>query len=223
MTQHKWLAAHPYLHSLASFHAHVNRVLEGIPTVSIQIPVWNNYADDFDAGVPLLRSSKAGIDLKPAEQIIALLLERLASASLPRQLAEQIRTLDLELRGSADAPHRAMAWLLHNAEFTSSSPGLLRYLGWSALSRYLHPLTEAFGHWRTEERWLRSYCPTCGALPAMAQLAGKDPGRRRLLSCGHCCTRWWYQRMSCPFCERQNTHRLAVLAVDGEASLRIDY
>lgn len=223
MTQHNWLAAHPYLHSLASFHAQVSRVLEGIPIVSIQSPVWNNYADDFDAGVSLLRSSKAGIDFKVAEQIIALLLEKLASTSLPKELAEQIRTLDAELRRSTDAPGCVIAWLLHNAEFASSYPGLLRYLCWTALSRCLHPLTEAFGHWRTEERWLRSYCPTCGALPAMAQLAGKDPGRRRLLSCGHCCTRWWYQRMGCPFCERQNSHRLAVLAVEGEASLRIDY
>lgn len=223
MTQHKWLAAHPYLHSLASFHAQVNRVLEGFPTASIHLPVWNNYADDFYAGVPLLRSSKTGIDFKPAGQILALLVARLASASLPQTLAEQIRTLDLELRRSMDAPRRAMAWLLHNAEFASSSSGLLRHLGWTVLSRYLHPLTEAFGHWRTEERWLRSYCPMCGSLPAMGQLAGQDPGRRRLLSCGHCSTRWWYQRMGCPFCEGQNSHRLAVLTIEGEASLRIDY
>ena len=57
----------------------------------------------------------------------------------------------------------------------------------------------------------------------MAQLAGKDPGRRRLLLCGRCGTRWGYQRMDCPFCETQDRHRLAVLAVEGEGGLRIDY
>jgi FdhE protein len=100
---------------------------------------------------------------------------------------------------------------------------LLRYLGWLALSQYLRPVVKAFGNWREEERWLRSYCPTCGSLPAMAQLAGTDPARRRFLLCGRCATRWCYRRTGCPFCENQNDHRLAALTIEGEAGLRIDY
>lgn len=56
----------------------------------------------------------------------------------------------------------------------------------------------------------------------MAQLAGKDPGRRRLLSCGCCKTRWQYARTGCPFCETES-HRLAAVAVEGAHGLRIDY
>jgi formate dehydrogenase maturation protein FdhE len=51
----------------------------------------------------------------------------------------------------------------------------------------------AFDAWRDEDHWLRNYCPTCGEPPAMAQLVGKGE------------------------------QRLAVLAVEGEAGLRIDY
>ena len=81
----------------------------------------------------------------------------------------------------------------------------------------------AFEKWRDEERWLRNDCPTCGSMPAMAQLAGSDPGRLRLLSCGCCGTRWRFRRTGCPFCENDDDHRLAVLSVEGEAGLRIDY
>lgn len=223
MTQHSWLAAHPYLQPLASFHAQVDSALDELLITSDHIPAWDNYADDFHAGVPLLRSSKAGIDFKPAEKIIVLLLKRLTTISLPAPLEEQVKILSAELRDEIGAPQQAIAWLLYDGETISLCPGLLRYLGWTVLSRHLHPIIAAFGQWRTEDHWLRSYCPTCGSLPAMAQLAGKDQGRRRLLSCGCCGTGWCYQRMGCPFCERQNSHQLAVLDVEGEGSLRIDY
>ena len=57
----------------------------------------------------------------------------------------------------------------------------------------------------------------------MAQLVGVDPGRRRLLSCGCCGTRWRYRRIGCPFCESADGHRLSALAIEGEKYLRIDY
>jgi FdhE protein len=102
-------------------------------------------------------------------------------------------------------------------------PGLLLYLAWTATARFLRPVVKAFDSWRDEERWLRSYCPTCGSLPAMAQLVGIDPGRLRLLACGCCGTRWRYRRIGCPFCESEDDHRLSALAIEGEKYLRIDY
>ncbi len=90
------------------------------------------------------------------------------------------------------------------------------------MARYLRPVVEAFAHWRDEERWLRNYCPTCGSAPAMAQLVGVDTGRMRFLSCGCCGTRWQYTRTGCPFCQ-SDSQRLASVAVEGEAGLRIDY
>jgi len=35
--------------------------------------------------------------------------------------------------------------------------------------------------------------------------------------------RWGYRRAWCPFCEIEDNHRLAVLVVDGEDALRIEY
>ncbi|HSK44927.1 MAG TPA: formate dehydrogenase accessory protein FdhE, partial [Candidatus Binatia bacterium] len=190
MTQNGWLAKHPYLQPLASLQEQVHTALGGISTTSPPLPRWDNYADDFHTGVPLLQSSKAGIDLEPAEGMIALLVEKMASISLPSRLAEQSKALDAELCHERNTLRQAIVWLVCDVAFPCSYPGLLRYLGWTALSQYLRPLVEAFGKWREEERWLRSYCPTCGSQPTMAQLAGKDQGRRRFLLCGRCGTRW---------------------------------
>ena len=56
----------------------------------------------------------------------------------------------------------------------------------------------------------------------MAQLVGADPGRKRLLCCGCCGTRWQFTRTACPFCEA-NSQRLTSLAIEGEPRLRIDH
>jgi len=113
----------------------------------------------------------------------------MTSSFLPGKLTEEARTLYLELCADSDALHHIAAWLLLHDDFAFATPGLLRHLGWTAMSRYLHLVTDAFGRWREEEQWFRSYCPTCGSLPAMSQLVGVDQGRRRSLCCGCCGTR----------------------------------
>jgi len=100
--------------------------------------------------------------------------------------------------------------------------GLMRYLGWKVMARFIGPIVLAFNSWRDEEKWHRRYCPTCGSLPAMAQLVPEEHGHRRHLSCGCCGTRWRYGRTMCPFCET-DTQRLSVVSVEGEGGLRIDY
>ena len=123
MTHDAWLAEHSYLRPLASFHDQVNGTLNEILTFSDCIPAWANYQDDFDAGVPLLQSSRSAIDLGPAKTIIKMLLERLAATSLPDPTGEQIRTLCAELRSGPNAPQQAIAWLLYDAPFALSYPG----------------------------------------------------------------------------------------------------
>jgi FdhE protein len=223
VTEDIWLSTHAYLQSVAQLHALVNTAAAGVPNEYPCVPIWDNYAADFQEGVPLLESSAVVIDFATAARAVVLLLQKLTLASLPGKLAQETRALDSELRADPDAPRRAVAWLLDRDLYASACPGLLRYFGWTALARHLRPVVDAFAGWRDEERWLRSYCPTCGSRPSMGQLVGTEPGRLRLLSCGRCKTRWRYRRTGCPFCENQNDHRLSVLAVEGEGGLRVDY
>lgn len=221
MTRDAWLSAHPYLQRVAELCAEVEAAASGIATAPPGTPRWDDYAPDFGAGVPLLQSSEAALDLEPAGLLIGALVEGLAAGRPAGRLAEETRTLDAELRRDG-ASQRVVDWLLREDALAPSSPGLLRFLGWSALARWLQPVVHAFDRWRDEERWQRNYCPTCGAPPAMAQLVGTDPGRLRLLSCGCCKTRWRFNRTRCPFCD-SDVQRLLVVAVEGEAGLRIDY
>ena len=172
-----------------------------IDVLDARIPDWEDYRADFLAGVPLLLSADAAVDLEPGGRMAAALLERLAAGTSPGQLAAEARALDAELRREPDVSRRIADFLLGDETLAPPFPGLLRYLAWTAMARFLRPVVSAFDGWRDEERWLRRYCPTCGSLPAMAQLVGADPGRMRLLSCGCCGTRWQFKRTGCPFCE----------------------
>jgi FdhE protein len=223
MTTDLWLEERSYFRPLADLSAQVDRAAAGIDVLDARVPDWENYRADFLAGVPLLPSTSAAVDLEPGGRMTGALLERLASGTSSARFDEDARTLDAELQREPQVSRLIADFLLGDETVTPPFPGLLRYLAWTATARFLRPVVNAFDRWRDEERWLRSYCPTCGSLPAMAQLVGVDPGRRRLLYCGCCGTRWRYRRIGCPFCESANDQRLSALAIEGEKHLRIDY
>src|SRR5215469_9763235 len=220
MTYNVWLARHPYLQPVAELHALINDTLaDGTDAVAVDLR-WNDYLDDFQLGVPLLCSPAAEPTLIRVEEMLAAPLAKLTSR-VSGWIAEQGDALLAEQGDVAHSPGRMVDWLLDGRE--SAHSGLLRFLGWTILSRQICPLVRAFAAWRDEEQWLRSYCPTCGSRPAMGQLVGTDPGRQRFLACGSCKTRWQFLRTRCPFCEDPGDHGISVLAVEGEGGLRIDY
>jgi FdhE protein len=217
-----WLDTHPFLRPLAGFCAKVEAAASQAGAAVVAMPAWDDYRNEYLAGLPLLQSADAAVDLEPAGRMAVALVERLASDSAAGPFAADARLLGEELRREPAAANRVASWLIGDSDFAPSRPGLLRYLGWVATMRYLRPVLSAYAGWRDEQRWLRRYCPTCGSLPAMAQLVGNDPGRMRFLVCGCCGTRWRFNRTGCPFCEAA-TRRIAVVAVEGEGGLRLDY
>ncbi len=222
MTSDSWLEAHSYLRPVADLSAEVDRAAAGIEILDVRIPEWEDYRADFLAGVPLLSSTDVAVDLEPGGRMAAELIERLAAGSSSGRLVEEARALDAQLRREREVGRRIADFLLGDETLTLPFPGSLRYLGWVAMARFLRPVVSGSAGWRDEERWLRRYCPTCGSLPAMAQLVGADPGRKRLLSCGRCGTRWQFKRTGCPFCET-DSQRLASVTIEGEPGLRIDH
>jgi FdhE protein len=222
MTHDQWLETHAYLRPIAELSAHVARAAAEIAPEFVAIPDWDDYRADFLAGVPLLLSGQAVVDLEPGGRMAAALIERLASSASPAWLVAQARVLDADLRSAPHAARRIADFVLGDEAVTPPSAGLLRYLAWTAMERYLRPLLPAFAGWRDEDRWLHRYCPTCGSSPAMAQLAGADPGRKRLLCCGGCRTRWQFKRTGCPFCASESA-KLTSLTIASERGLRIDF
>lgn len=224
MMHEPWLEAHAYLRPLAILSAEVNRVATGIDLLAAAIPDWEEYRPDYLAGVPLLSSAAAAVDLEPGGRMVEALVSRLGSAASADAgwLAAETAALAAELQREPKVSRGIAEYLLGDEAVSLASPGLLRYLAWTTIALYLRPVTSAFGGWRDEEKWLRRYCPTCGSLPAMAQLVGADPGRKRLLSCGCCGTRWQFKRTGCPFCET-DAQRLSSVTIEDEPRLRIDH
>ena len=222
MTPDSWLEAHAYLRPVAELSAEVERAAAAIEILQPPMPDWEDYRPDFLAGVTLLQSADAAIDLEPGGRTAAALIERLALAGSSGWIAAETRALHAELQREPHAGRRIVDLLMGDESAVSLAPGLARYLGWTAMRRFLSPVVMAFNNWRDEEKWRRRYCPTCGSLPAMAQLAGEEHGRQRLLSCGCCSTRWQFKRTSCPFCE-SDPQRLESVIVEGESGLRIDH
>lgn len=222
MNREAWLVRHPYLQPMAEVHTRIEAAAAEIELPGAALPAWDDYKGDYRAGVPLLQSTSVAIDLDRCAGAIAALVERTASLPLPGTMASESLALASELRHDPDAPRRFLTWLRGRDPLAPSHSGLLHYLAWTMLARYLRQVVIAFSGWRDEERWLRNYCPTCGTPPAMAQLVGTDPGRQRFLVCGCCRTRWRYKRTDCPFCEHDD-HQHATVAIEGDTKLRIDY
>jgi len=223
VTRDVWLGKHPYLRPLADLHETVKVTVNSIPLSTADIPRWDDYINDFKSGVPLLRSTSVAIDFEPLIRPMMTVVRTLASKSLPGILAENIRDLEAELERKETECSPILVFPIDEHSFSSVHSGLLRYLGWMLMAHYFSDLVTAFGVWREEESWLRPYCPTCGALPAMAQLVGLEHGRMRFLCCGQCGTNWNYPRVGCPFCGNEDDQRMGHLAVEGEPVLRVDY
>ena len=217
-----WLSGHPYLRGVAAFCRQVETAAVEVVRERVAVPSFEAYREDGLAGVPLLRSTAAAVDLEPGGRGVLALVAKLAETPLPGDRTERARRLHDALKQEADAAKVVPGWLLGREDLASPEPGLLRYLGWVAMTRALRVVVGAFNGWRDEERWMRGECPTCGSPPAMAQLIGEDPGRLRFLICGACATRWRFLRTGCPFCE-SDARRVAVIAIDGEPRLRIDW
>jgi FdhE protein len=223
MSLERWISTHPYLRPVADFSVQLSEATTSVPLANAHIPNWQGYADDYRAGIPLLKSLHATIDSAEAGRIVLSVLEKLTSIQLPKKMERESLELYREFRREPGKPGQLVSWLLGTDTWTLPHPGLCRHIGWTALARYLGRLLAAFENWRDEESWMQPYCPFCGSGPSMAQLIGADPGRRRFLACGCCRARWQFRRIECPFCENVNDHQLSVLAIESERQLRIDY
>ena len=221
----RWLETHPYLAPIARVEAVVAEA--GGPAPAIAEPRWEAYRKDYQQGVSLLRSGAAGIDLSgPAAEVLGRLIEALAESSLPQTLLDSSRALRGEFRRDPGATAQVIRGLVAGEEEGGRPPaqrGLLFYLGWTAVSRALAPVVSSFERWREEEAWNHGHCPTCGASPLLAWLEPGEAGRRRRLICGCCATRWSFRRIGCPRCGNDDSGRLAILEVEGEEGLRLDF
>jgi FdhE protein len=204
----QWLSTHPYLESVARFQQMVEAAARAMPSIQLARPDWTAYVEDRQAGIPLLRSQAAGLNIS---DVAATMLKNMVVAVAQSHLTDP------------SAAAQAAGWLLGGeADQSAGQLGMLRFLGWTGLRQMLASIIKDGAAWRTMEQWGQGYCPTCGAPPPMSQLVPGESGRRRWLACGCCQSRWEYQRIGCPFCGTTDSDHIMVIEIEGDTQLRID-
>jgi FdhE protein len=202
-----WIEEHPYLADLAALHEAVESAGSG--PRERRDP---RSAEEIAQGIPLLESRflDPGVFAEAGKLVVAM-AEALVEAALPPGLRQETSELCAVLEENPQAAVR----LVHSAASGEVPSSLGSFLAWKALGRVLGPSERTGG-------WSGSCCPTCGALPAMAQLRQSDRGRERALACGLCGTRWSYARIGCPFCKNEALEQLGVLEPEDEPGFRVD-
>src|SRR5262249_17531396 len=82
-----WLEDHPYLRPLAAFCGRVEAAVAGLGLSEVVPPEWAALHDDLEAGIPLLSSAAAGLDLEPTAARVGDLVRRLHGGSLDGPIA----------------------------------------------------------------------------------------------------------------------------------------
>jgi FdhE protein len=98
----------------------------------------------------------------------------------------------------------------------------------AALVEYVCSTALAFGlqQWRQTapqplfDGWQEGYCPLCGAVPAMGELAG-DEGKKQL-HCSICACDWSVTRLKCSYCGNEESDSLEYFTAEGETGYRVD-
>jgi hypothetical protein len=89
---------------MAEVYALIEGAMAEVEAPSAAIPSWDDYLDDYRAGVSLLQSSAVAIDLDPAAAAIDSLVEKTALLPLPDKLAAESRALAADLRRDPEQP-----------------------------------------------------------------------------------------------------------------------
>jgi FdhE protein len=67
----------------------------------------------------------------------------------------------------------------------------------------------------------QGYCPICGSAPSLSLLSKKNGSRS--LVCSFCWHEWETSRISCTFCENNESKSLGYVAIETEKGIRADY
>jgi len=226
-SQEKWIEGHPYLAGPARFQRMIDDAIRD-ERVVVPAPHWENFAQDFGKGIPLLSARPLDKEvIAGAGMLLMRLVESLSEADCPEQVKQACAFLRDEFQRSPDAPALLLERVVSGKEearelVSPEHAGLVRYLSWTALERVLRTWAESLSSSRDKIPCGRPYCPLCGSLPSMAQLVRTNKGRERFLSCGCCRSKWSYQRTGCPFCGNDDQDRQEILEPEQEKDFRID-
>ncbi len=181
--------------------------------------------ENLATGRPLITAASLHLDRDRASQFLQGLARLMREHGAEGK--EDLDALDAALaEGRLDLVavfgaclERERAALQAQVEGAGVLPVLTEYLFQTALSYALLKAREE-GLEADAAAWEQSFCPLCGSLPAMGEIAGEEG--KRLLHCGTCGEAWNFPRLKCTFCGNTDAGTLEYFTAEGESAYRVD-
>lgn len=227
----EWIKERPFLKELGQFHLAIESILESIPQEKKEWPALHAAKEEFKRGIPLFKCESFQMPaLDAAIEYFQALTNLSESEKAPAPFKEHCLKLQEALAGDKDLAEMIIRAVIKDEHQKLSAAfekhqlneGVTRFLAWTAIARAVRPYLPEIMEWEEKQGWHKEYCPTCGALPNMAQLKRSSKGRRRHLVCGCCKTQWVYKRIICPYCGNEDQEQLEIIEIEGEDDIRVD-
>jgi FdhE protein len=189
------------------------------------VPGQDNAERRRRAGFPLLSGESLAVDPATARSFFFRLIVLLELhgrqgfadlAALKQAVADDRLDLGRLLRASLDRDRRPLELA---AELAGCQPAILEFVLATALGYALKRCREE-GLVAETAGWTHGYCPLCGGVPVMGELAG-EAGTRQL-HCGTCGTSWAFNRLQCAHCGNDDVATLEYFTAEGDASHRVN-
>jgi len=175
-------------------------------------------------GFPLFSREDLPLDLKTAADLLEKFLAHLSGSD--RDDARGLEKALKKVESANDWAERLFVFILKQddpavAEMgreVSLNPGVLAFLGKTALRPCLERLREDAASYLDKKTWDKGYCPLCGSQPDMACF---EKTGKRYLHCELCGEKWPYPRIQCPFCNTVEQEKLGYFEAEEEEGLRV--
>lgn len=216
---------HPLFADIFDFYAHLYGFFAGEQESFLTAAPGQENAERRREGFPLLSGESLAVDADRARSFLFRLIVVLENhgrqgfedlATLKRAIADARLDLPRLLRASLDRNRRPLELA---AEQAGCQPAILEFVMATALGYALKRCREE-GLTAETEGWTQGYCPLCGGVPVMGELAGEE-GKKQL-HCGSCGTSWAFTRLKCSHCGNDDVATLEYFTAGGDVSHRVN-
>lgn len=208
------------------FYAHLYDFFAGERETFLTVtPDGGNREMQQREGFPLLSGDCLAVDAAKAGAFLGRLIEVLRKhgregsedlGAFRKALANSDLDLSFLFRAALERDRRPLSAA---AETAGIQPAILEYVITTALGFALQHCREE-GVTVETSGWEQGYCPLCGGLPVMGELAGEEG--KKMLHCGTCGTSWAHTRLQCSHCGNDDLETLEYFTVGGDSKYRVN-
>jgi FdhE protein len=173
-------------------------------------------------GFPLFDKSAVALDLDALTELFISLLKisRKKNHEAAADIGYFFQQKDIEIRSVIQNVWDGDLEFMRGDRQVLGDPFLLYFLIIESLKPVYTYYAEILEEHHRDSNWGWGYCPVCGELPPISEVAGKEAPKR--LFCVYCETVWPFEPYSCPFCGKEEEAGRKRLVVGEEREYSIE-